>query len=100
MVSKRVNRDKALQSGICSNQDGDETSNQFVSHQTNTISVKANDSLPKVKEIEMIQNELQILMKTQLDLLNSDLSCSICGEIFVKPVNLPCKQLCMYYRLI
>ena len=31
-----------------------------------------------------------ILIKTHLDLLNLYMSCSICGEVFVKPVKLPC----------
>jgi hypothetical protein len=35
-------------------------------------------------------NEKDKEKETQLDLLNSDLSCSICTEVFVKPVKLPC----------
>ena len=91
MVSKQANRDKSLQLGIFSNQNADKTSNQSASHPANSTSVEANDSLPKDKEKEMNKEKLQILKTLQLDLIK-DLTCSICFEVFVKPVKLPCQH--------
>ena len=78
------------QETIEESQDGDKTINQIAFHPTINRSVEEINSSPKDKEIEMCEKKDEILKKGQLDLLKSDLSCSICSEVFIKPVRLPC----------
>ena len=48
------------------------------------------NSWSKEKERVMSRKKLDILKKGQLAMLKSYLSCSICSEVFIKPVKLPC----------
>jgi hypothetical protein len=72
------------------------------------ISVKVKMRPTKDEEIEILKQKISLLesqihvdteenlekfetsRKKQIDFLDSELSCSICFEVFVKPIRLPC----------
>jgi len=64
--------------------------NQRGAHHNNSSSFEVNMARYKDEDGETIQKILKILRKKPIPFLNSELSCSICSEVFVKPVRLQC----------
>ncbi|KAK2721945.1 hypothetical protein QYM36_002494 [Artemia franciscana] len=69
---------------------------------TTRMSVEAKDFWPKDKSVEGNLKERDILKKVLLNTFESHLSCSICSEVLIKPVKLPCMhrfcKTCIFQR--
>ncbi|KAK2725137.1 E3 ubiquitin-protein ligase rnf8-A-like isoform X2 [Artemia franciscana] len=67
----------------------DEPSSSGICTQSTQQKSKA-ELLEELRQEKEAREKLEASMKRHIECLDSELSCSICSEVFVKPVKLPC----------